>query len=306
MISVSLTVVIPTYNSARFIDKTVMSISEKCAMLGLEEIIVVNDGSTDETTSRIKEIRDLPQGVNLRLIEMRVNVGQTNATAVGLSKAKSDFILTFDDDYKDAFSSVIDLLTKLKQEDLDFVVGAPETPIDGHLRSIASWIIRRIGVRLFWTPANFRFSSFCLYTRTFLDRSRVAEQRNFDLGWPFMLTSKYSNVVTQTQRGLRSHSNFNFRLLVKTSLPIFRYLIQRQTKLIGVISTFSTLSSTILITTFAIRFFTTGKTLPGFASLYLLLLLNLGLLGLIRWRVFNSGFQNLSDVDIRRVSHEVI
>lgn len=305
MMSVSLTVVIPTYNSARFIDKTVMSISEKCAKLGLEEIIVVNDGSTDETTSRVKEIRNLPIGINLRLIEMRVNVGQTNAAAAGLSIARSDFILTLDDDVKDDLGSVIDLLTELKQKDLDFVVGAPNYRVNGLLRGIATELIRRVAVRLFKTPKKFRFSSFCIYSKEFITASQLNDQANLEIGWMFLITKKYINVRTGTQKGLRENSNFKLRALIVSSLPFLRYLIQRQMKLIGALSTLLTLTSALFTSVFVLRYLTTGAILPGFTSLYLLGLINLGFSGLIAQNLFRSKYKETVKLDIRRTAREL-
>ena len=306
MISVSLTVVIPTYNSARFIDKTVMSISEKCAMLGLEEIIVVNDGSTDETTSRIKEIRDLPLGVNLRLIEMRINVGQTNATAAGLSRAKSDFVLTLDDDLKDDLSSVNDLVTRLKQEDLDFVVGAPIYRVNGRLRGIATEVIRRVAVRLYKTPKKFRFSSFCVYSKEFITVSQLNEQANLELGWMFLNTKKYINVRTGVQKGLRENSNYKLRTLIGASLPLLRFIIQSQMKLIQVLSALLALTSALLTLVFVFRYFVAGSILPGFTSLYLLGLLNLGFSGLIGQTLFRNKYKERVRPDIRRTARELM
>ena len=258
-------VVVPAFNEAASIGQVLDGIQSH----GFR-VLVIDDGSTDETTSRVKEIRDLPLGVNLRLIEMRVNVGQTNATAAGLSKAKSDFILTLDDDVKDDLSSVNDLLTKLKQKDLDFVVGAPNYGVNGRFRGVATESVRRVAVRLYKTPKKFRFSSFCIYSKEFITASQLNDQANLEIGWMFLITKKYINVRTGTQKGLRENSNFKLRALIGSSLPFLRYLIQRQMKLIGALSTLLTLTSALFTSVFVLRYLTAGTILPGFTSLYLL------------------------------------
>lgn len=301
----SLTVVIPTFNSAKFIDKTVSSVCNSLLEIGLREIIVVSDGSTDDTITAIKAIKGVPPQVNLRVLSMSINVGQTNATAVGLSHATSDFVLTLDDDLKDDLASVRGLLTAIQVNNFDFVVGASETAVNGRFRSIASEIIRRTGVGLFETPANFKFSSFFLFTKSFIERSRVMEQKNFDLGWMFLLTKSYSNAPSQTQEGLRIHSNFNFRRLIHTALPLVRSLIQNRIYIVGTLGAALTVVSAIAIAVFLIQLATKDALLPGFTSLYLLLLLNFGLMGLICHRVFNASFLNVSHIDIRRVTREL-
>jgi glycosyltransferase involved in cell wall biosynthesis len=302
---VSLTVVIPTFNSAEFIERTVLAVCDCLVGIGLREINVVSDASTDNTTSVLKNIQDVPSQVKLRVFSMGINVGQTNATAVGLSHTTSDFVLTLDDDLKDDLASVQSLLTALQVNNFDFVVGAPETAVNGRLRSIASEIIRRIGVRLYQTPVGFRFSSLCLYSKTFLQRSQIDSQSHFEIGWMFRLTKSYSNILTQSRKGLRSHSNFSFKRLIHTALPLVRALIQNRIYLIGTLGAALTVVSAVAIAVFLIHRATTDAILPGFTSLYLLLLLNSGLVGLICQRVFNASFLNASHIDIRRVTREL-
>jgi glycosyltransferase involved in cell wall biosynthesis len=302
---VSLTVVIPTFNSAEFIERTVLSVCDCLVGFGLREINVVNDASTDNTVSVLKNIQGVPSQVNLRVFSMSINVGQTNATAVGLSHSTSKFVLTLDDDLKDDLVSVESLLSTIKSTNSDFVVGAPDSPVNGRFRSIATEIIRRIAVRLYETPEHFRFSSFCIYTREFLKRSQIERQEHFEIGWMFLLTKNYSNASTRSQTGLRALSNFNFWLLVKSSMPFLRYIAQRQLRILGALSGTLTAISVFLVFTFAIRFVSTGTVLPGFASLYLLSLLNLGILGVIGQRILSLSVQKSSFLDIRRVVMEL-
>lgn len=305
LVDVSLTVVIPTLNSAKFIDKTVLAVCDSLLENGLREIIIVSDGSTDDTIGAIKAVKGVSPQVNLRVFSMSINVGQTNATAVGLSHATSDFVLTLDDDLKDNLASVRSLLTAIQTNNLDFVVGAPETTVNGRFRGTASEIIRRMATRLYQTPSRFRFSSLCLYRNTFLQRAQINKQKNFEIGWMFHLTNSYSNVPSQSRKSLRSHSNFNFRLLIKTSLPFMRYFIQQRLRILGVLSGILTSVSMFLVIAFVAKYLWAGTILPGFTSLYLLSLLNLAILGLVGSRIFSASFQTTDRLDVRRVSSEL-
>lgn len=85
-------VVIPTFNCADFIDTTLKS---ALAQHGITtEIIVVDDGSTDETISRVKAYGD-----RVRLVQ-QANQGSAVARNRGIAEARADHIAFLDaDDY---------------------------------------------------------------------------------------------------------------------------------------------------------------------------------------------------------------
>ena len=186
-----------------------------------------------------------------------------------------------------------------------FVVGAPNYGVNGRFRGVATESVRRVAVRLYKTPKKFRFSSFCIYSKEFITASQLNDQANLEIGWMFLITKKYINVRTGTQKGLRENSNYKFRALIVSSVPFLRYLIQRQMKLIGALSTLLTLTSALFTSVFVLRYLTAGTILPGFTSLYLLGLINLGFSGLIAQNLFRSKYKETVKLDIRRTAREL-
>ena len=87
-------VVIPTYNSELIIDKLVNKIS--LDTVSSYEIIVVNDKSKDNTFQKLKRIKN--ETPNLKIINLKENIGQVGATLVGVQNAKGEIIVTMDDD----------------------------------------------------------------------------------------------------------------------------------------------------------------------------------------------------------------
>lgn len=88
-------VVIPCYNSEKFLEKTIVKIREQLADKNYE-IILVNDYSKDQTFSVIKKLSkqfDFIIGVDLAK-----NMGQHNATMAGFRYASGDYIMTCADD----------------------------------------------------------------------------------------------------------------------------------------------------------------------------------------------------------------
>lgn len=89
-----ISVVIPTYNREKTIQKTLESVlNQTCLPL---EIIVVDDGSTDSTIDIVKEIKR--ENTMVRLIRMKRNRGAQAARNIGIKAAKGEWIAFLDSD----------------------------------------------------------------------------------------------------------------------------------------------------------------------------------------------------------------
>jgi glycosyltransferase involved in cell wall biosynthesis len=89
-----LSIVIPAYNSAKYIHSTLSMLDSQ----GLEdcEVIIVNDGSTDDT-EKICKTFTLDHS-NIRLISLEINSGVSVARNTGLNEAKGKYICFLDSD----------------------------------------------------------------------------------------------------------------------------------------------------------------------------------------------------------------
>ena len=85
------TVLIPTYNRARFLPKAIDSVFEQT--YSNFEIIVVDDGSTDETTDLLSKYKDK----RLRILKTQ-NQGVSKARNLGISQSNSQSIAFLDSD----------------------------------------------------------------------------------------------------------------------------------------------------------------------------------------------------------------
>lgn len=88
-----LSIIIPCYNSARFINKTLDMLIEQ----GLEncEVIVINDGSTDETSKIVHQYSDKYE--NIKIIDKK-NEGVSVARNTGLKESCGKYIVFLDSD----------------------------------------------------------------------------------------------------------------------------------------------------------------------------------------------------------------
>ncbi len=117
----NLSVVIPVYDEeesviplARAVDKVLGGLG------GPSEIIFVDDGSTDRTFVRLKDLQG--EMSRLRVIRLRGNFGQTAALAAGFDLAQGEVVVTLDGDLQNDPADIPALLAKL-EEGFDVVSG---------------------------------------------------------------------------------------------------------------------------------------------------------------------------------------
>ncbi len=125
-------VIIPAYNAAPFINETINSIVGQSYTEW--EVIVVDDGSTDNTSSICEQF----SCSKLRLISQQ-NTGVAVARNNGLLNAKGDFVVFFDADDLMSPDFLLERVQILQnQQEIGFVGGLVETfPIVAKIRQAA-------------------------------------------------------------------------------------------------------------------------------------------------------------------------
>ncbi|MEK9201154.1 MAG: glycosyltransferase [Patescibacteria group bacterium] len=126
----SLSVVIPAYNEEKNIAtclENVYSVLKDQGALDWE-IIVVNDGSKDQTGTVAKSyLKKIP---NLKIVENRPNRGYGGSLKRGFQTAKKDFIVMAHSDNQFDFNQLHDLIAKQEETQADIVSGI--RPSGGH------------------------------------------------------------------------------------------------------------------------------------------------------------------------------
>lgn len=109
------------------------------------ELVFVDDGSTDGTSSQIIKFSD----ERTTLIQLRKNFGQTAALKAGIDYVKGEYIATLDGDLQNDPEDLLKMLEILKKDNYDIVAGIRSSRKD-HLflrklpSSVANFIVRRI------------------------------------------------------------------------------------------------------------------------------------------------------------------
>ena len=117
-----LSIIIPAYNEAERIPQTLINMDKRLASVDFSyEILVVNDGSTDNTSSIVKNMAKMVK--NLKLIDIKDNGGKGGTVRQGMLLATGKIRLFTDADN----STSIDQFEKMMpffKEGADVVIGS--------------------------------------------------------------------------------------------------------------------------------------------------------------------------------------
>lgn len=182
--ALSCSVIIPCHNEEGNIGECVRRVP---SLGSATEIIVVDDGSTDETRSRVEEL--LRVDSRIRLIAYDTNHGKANAVRAGFEAARGEVLMILDADMTVMPEDLPKFLKPLQNGTADFVNGSRLVyPLQGRAMKflnflgnkafcfLVSWIVRqRVSDTLCGTKALLR--------NDYLQMPRIGKERwgDFDL-----------------------------------------------------------------------------------------------------------------------------
>ncbi len=150
--SVYLSVVIPVFNEADSIDQLYSELKDVIVKQHYDaEIIFVNDGSTDESQKKLRQLA--AEDKSVKIISFKRNYGQTPAMSAGIKHASGRIIITMDADLQNDPHDIPAMVSRI-DEGYDLVSGWRRPRKDGFFRRIlpsiiANYIIGIVtGVRL--------------------------------------------------------------------------------------------------------------------------------------------------------------
>lgn len=139
----TLSVVIPVMNEEDNIEILIEKID--IALNHIEyELILVDDGSSDNTISNIKKYANH----HTKLLVFNRNYGQTTAMAAGIDEAIGQLIVTLDGDLQNDPQDIPLMIQQLNEGNYDVIAGIRANRQDGMIlrkipSKIANWLIRK-------------------------------------------------------------------------------------------------------------------------------------------------------------------
>lgn len=117
MKKIKLSIVIPCYNEGFRIAQTVKTVKEFLSNKGYSwEIILVNDGSKDNTLEKAKQISDVT------LITYDINRGKGYALRQGVAKSQGEYICLSDADLSTPISEIDKFIERI--DEFDVIIGS--------------------------------------------------------------------------------------------------------------------------------------------------------------------------------------
>ena len=229
--NVALSVVAPVYNEAEAIEEVVRSwVRILSGIPMISEIVLANDGSTDETTSILEQLsREFP---SLKVVSYSPNRGYGYALKAAIQASQGDLVITLDSDGQFDLADFPRLLQLYRNQDLDFVTGYRVKKADSLMRVIAGRGLNLIVQALF--PVSLRDTNCAMK----LIRGDLASNLNIEeSGYPTPTEITVKLVVLGAKTGeegvthserLKGQSKLRF---LRTSISTFRFLLYLRKKI---------------------------------------------------------------------------
>jgi glycosyltransferase involved in cell wall biosynthesis len=175
----TISICIPTYNRAHYLKETINSVLAQTYIKF--ELIICNDGSSDETEKVIKLYTDK----RIRYIKNSVNLGYIKTMNKCTKFSKNEWIMHLSDDdilLPEAIETMVKILNESKVQDIGFIV--PQTiTINSQGRVIAVPLKQLKGHYLFLKPKEF-IPNFTLYGK------KIRGKYIFNTSFPSTLFNK--------------------------------------------------------------------------------------------------------------------
>jgi undecaprenyl-phosphate 4-deoxy-4-formamido-L-arabinose transferase len=209
-----LSIVVPLYNAAATLPALHREISE-LQVAGGHELIVVNDGSRDETEAvALKLTRE--SRFPMKLLSLSRNFGEHNAVLAGLRAVSGRYAVTMDDDLQNPPSEVLKLLAIAEAEKRDVVFGVYMRKEHAWWRNAGSWLTNRIADFVVEKPRKLYLCSFRCLSRFVVDE--IAKSRTpypYIDGLIFQVTQNVGSVLVRHVERSHGSSGYNLRKLVR-------------------------------------------------------------------------------------------
>ena len=123
--SASLSVVIPAYNESARLGKTLRAVVDYLSQNAPDgEVIVVDDGSSDQTAPLAREVFQDSKGLRTSVISYKSNLGKGRAVRLGLLAARSDVALFSDADLSTPITEAPKLVEPIVNGQCDVTFGS--------------------------------------------------------------------------------------------------------------------------------------------------------------------------------------
>jgi glycosyltransferase involved in cell wall biosynthesis len=300
--SPELTVVIPVFNeedSMMFLYENLSSVLDN--MKVPYEVILVDDGSTDSTFEKLKDMHE--RNSSFKVIRFRRNFGQTQAMRAGFANATGKTIVTLDADLQNDPADIPRILEKM-DEGYDIVSGWRKDRKDNTIsRKIPSLIANKLISKLFNVRIHDYGCTLKAYKKDVLDNVELyGEMHRYIPAIASWMGVKVGEIVVNHRSRKFGKAKYGLSRTIRVLLDIItiKFLLtysKKPMQIFGLIGFFSTLLGSVLTLWLLVQrvFFKIAlSTRPVFIlSVFIMIVgiqfITMGLLGEIMMRTYHEG-----------------
>lgn len=301
-------VVIPVYNAAQFLEKTIDIIISFIEEGGVNicEVILVDDASKDQSWLLIQEL--CKKYSILKGLKLGRNFGQHNATCAGISKAGGDYIITMDDDLEFDIQHLNEMIDLMTNNRFKIVYGE----FNQNKGSFPKQFVRSIyssGSKLILGDDQVKGSSLRILERD-LAHKVAKDATHFvfideALRWQ---TDSIGFVSVKRRKGLRSISSYSFYQLLSLGFSVTLYSSMYPLKLLKRLGILISSIMFLLGIYFIIKYLFKGVGVEGFTALIVTITFSTGFimyaLGTIG-EFIGKVFKNLNNAPAYSIEEEI-
>jgi len=209
-----LSIVVPLYNAAA----TLPALHQEISALQVEgghELIIVNDGSRDETEAVALKLTQESQ-MPMTFLSLSRNFGEHNAVLAGLRAASGRYAVTMDDDLQNPPSEALKLLAVAEGENRDVVFGIYDRKEHAWWRNAGSQLTNLIADFVVEKPRKLYLCSFRCLSRFVVDE--ITKSRTpypYIDGLIFQVTQNVGTARVRHVERTQGSSGYNFRKLMR-------------------------------------------------------------------------------------------
>ncbi|WML92226.1 glycosyltransferase family 2 protein [Thiothrix lacustris] len=181
----TVSIIVPFYNEEGNVLPLVERVTEALANFEcLWELVLVDDGSSDQTLKRLREAADT-FGKHIHVVELQRNFGQTAAMQAGIDQSRGSLLVTLDGDLQNDPADIPAMVKELQERDLDLLVGWRKNRKDTLvLRKIPSRIANRLIRKVTGVYLHDYGCSLKVYRASVMERVRLyGEMHRFIPAW---------------------------------------------------------------------------------------------------------------------------
>lgn len=246
-------------------------------------ILFVDDGSTDDTLSRIKELAS--EDTRVKYIELSRNFGHQNAIKAGLDSTQAEVVIMMDCDLQHPPSLLNELLNKYEQG-YDIVrTRRIENETAGFIKRKASNLFYQFLNQLSDITLEQGSADFRLISGRAIDYLRAFNEYDlFYRGLVKWIGFKQISLAYQPEKRLSGETKYSYKKMISFGLKGFTSFSTKPLYFAAYLGMIFSLLSTLSIP-YIIHAFYTGSQVPGWASVIAAIVffggINLMILGII-------------------------